>query len=118
MHFVIDSEQAERLRAAWLPDRSVALDFVDCPDRRLTRAAIDLVSREAEHARHAGDRDPAPAQLPADWQVPARPHGRQDRRVVSRVPNAAATIIPFDVQNRIRVLSERQAERDLKARPR
>jgi len=28
------------------------------------------------------------------------------------VPNAAATIIPFDVQNRIRVLTERQAERD------
>jgi hypothetical protein len=27
--------------------------------------------------------------------------------VVSRVPNAAATIIPFDVQNRLRVLQER-----------
>jgi hypothetical protein len=32
--------------------------------------------------------------------------------VVSRVPNAAATIIPFDVQNRIHILTERQAERD------
>jgi hypothetical protein len=31
--------------------------------------------------------------------------------VVSRVPNAAATIIPFDVQNRLRVLQERQAAR-------
>jgi len=30
---------------------------------------------------------------------------------VSRVPNAAATIIPFDVQNRLRVLHERQAMR-------
>jgi hypothetical protein len=35
--------------------------------------------------------------------------------VVSRVPNAAAIVIPFDVQNRIRVLQERQAERDMKA---
>ena len=33
VHFVIDSEQAERLRAAWLPDRSVSLEFIDCPDR-------------------------------------------------------------------------------------
>ena len=43
VHFVIDTEQAERLRAAWLPDRSVSLEFVDTPDRRLTRAAAELV---------------------------------------------------------------------------
>src|SRR5713101_3028013 len=49
VHFVIDSQQAERLRAAWQPDRSVSLEFVDCPDGRLTRAAAELVSREAEH---------------------------------------------------------------------
>ena len=35
--------------------------------------------------------------------------------VVSRVPNAAATIIPFDVQNRLHVLQQRQAVRDGKA---
>ena len=33
VHFVIDTEQAERLRAAWLPDRNVSLEFIDCPDR-------------------------------------------------------------------------------------
>ena len=114
VHFVIDTEQAERLRAAWLPDRQVPLDFVDCPDRRLTRAAIELVSREAEQPGTQ-----VTAILP---RRSFRPIGRflHDRTadkiagVVSRVPNAAATIIPFDVQNRIRVLSERQAERDLK----
>jgi hypothetical protein len=112
VHFVIDTEQAERLRAAWLPDRNVSLEFIDCPDRRLTRAAADLVSHEAE--------------IPGT-QVTAilprrsfRPIGRflHDRTadkiagVVSRVPNAAATIIPFDVQNRVRILAERQAARD------
>ena len=35
VHFVIDTEQAEKLRQAWLPDRSVSLEFVDAPDRRL-----------------------------------------------------------------------------------
>ena len=49
VHFVIDTEQAEQLRTAWLPDRHVSLEFVDCPDRRLTRCAAELVSREAEH---------------------------------------------------------------------
>jgi amino acid transporter len=115
VHFVIDTEQAERLRAAWLPDRQVPLDFVDCPDRRLTRAAAELVSREAEQPGTQ-----VTAILP---RRSFRPIGRflHDRTadkiagVVSRVPNAAATIIPFDVQNRIRVLSERQAERDMKA---
>ena len=48
VHFVIDSEQAERLRTAWLPDRSVSLDFIGCPDRRLTRCAGDLVAHEAK----------------------------------------------------------------------
>ena len=109
VHFVIDTEQAERLRAAWLPDRSVSLEFIDCPDRRLTRAAADLVSHEAETAGTQ-----VTAILP---RRSFRPIGRflHDRTadkiagVVSRVPNAAATIIPFDVQNRVRILAERQA---------
>jgi len=35
--------------------------------------------------------------------------------VVSPIPHSAATIIPFDVQNRLHVLQQRQAERDGKA---
>ena len=113
VHFVIDSEQAERLRAAWLPDRSVSLEFVDCPDRRLTRAAADLVSREAETPGTQ-----VTAILPRRSFSPLLGRLLHDRTadkiagVVSRVPNAAATIIPFDVQNRLHVLQERQAVRD------
>jgi amino acid transporter len=116
VHFVIDSEKAERLRAAWLPDRSVSLDLVDCPDRRLTRCAADLVSHEAETPGTQ-----VTAILPRRSFSPLLGRFLHDRTadkiagVVSRVPNAAATIIPFDVQNRIRVLQERQAERDMKA---
>jgi amino acid transporter len=109
VHFVIDGDRAERLRAAWLPDRGVSLDFVDCPDRRLTRCAADLVAHEAE---------PPGTQVTAI--LPRRSYsallGRllHDRTadkiagVVSRVPDAAATIIPFDVQNRLHVLQQRQ----------
>jgi amino acid transporter len=116
VHFVIDSEQAERLRAAWLPDRSVSLEFVDCPDRRLTRCAGDLVAHEAEApGTHVT------AILPRRSFSPLLGRLLHDRTadkiagVVSQVPNAAATIIPFDVQNRLHVLQERQAARDGKA---
>ena len=113
VHFVIDTEQAERLRAAWLPDRSVSLEFIDCPDRRLTRAAAELVSHEAEHPGTQ-----VTAILPRRSFSPLLGRLLHDRTadkiagVVSRVPNAAATIIPFDVQNRVRVLQERQAVHD------
>jgi len=116
VHFVIDTEQAERLRAAWLPDRSVSLEFVDCPDRRLTRAAADLARHEAEVPGTQ-----VTAILPRRSFSPLLGRLLHDRTadkiagVVSRVPNAAATIIPFDVQNRVHVLEERQAVRDGKA---
>jgi amino acid transporter len=110
VHFVIDGEKAEQLRAAWLPDRGVSLEFVDCPDRRLTRCAADLVSHEAETPGTQ-----VTAILPRRSFSPLLGRLLHDRTadkiagVVSRIPNAAATIIPFDVQNRVRVLQEHQA---------
>jgi amino acid transporter len=112
VHFVIDTEQAEKLRQAWLPDKSVALEFVDTPDRRLTRAAAELVSQET-----ATPGTQVTVILPRRSFSPLLGRLLHDRTadkiagVVSRVPNAAATIIPFDVQNRLRVLQERQAIR-------
>jgi len=112
VHFVIDSEQAEKLRQAWLPDRTVSLEFIDTPDRRLTRAAAELVSQEA-----AVPGTQVTVILPRRSFSPLLGRLLHDRTadkiagVVSRVPNAAATIIPFDVQNRLHVLQERQASR-------
>ncbi len=112
VHFVIDSEQAEKLRAAWLPDRSVSLEFMDCPDRRLTRCAAELVSHEAK-----APGTQVTAILPRrSFSVLGRLlHDRTADKiagVVSRVPDAAAIVIPFDVQNRVRVLAERHAASD------
>jgi amino acid transporter len=112
VHFVIDTEQAEKLRQAWLPDKSVSLEFIDTPDRRLTRAAAELVTEEA-----ATPGTQVTVILPRRSFSPLLGRLLHDRTadkiagVVSRVPNAAATIIPFDVQNRVRVLQERQAAR-------
>ncbi len=112
VHFIIDSERAERLRTAWLPDRSISLEFVDCPDRRLTRCAADLVAHEA---KEPGTQVTAILPRRSFSLLGRLLHDRTADKiagVVSRVPNAAATIIPFDVQNRLHVLQQRQAERD------
>ena len=81
VHFVIDSEQAERLRAAWLPDRSVSLEFIDCPDRRLTRCAAELVSHEAKTpGTQVTAILPRRSFSAAARPAAARPDGGQDRR--------------------------------------
>jgi hypothetical protein len=48
VHFVLDSQQAEQLRADWPPDARVPLELVDCPGQSLARCAVDLIRHEAE----------------------------------------------------------------------
>ncbi len=113
VHFVIDNVRADRLREKWTrADRGIPLDFIDVADRRLTRAAAELVEREA-----------ADPETHVTVVLPRRSYstllGRllHDRTadkiaaVVSRIPRSAATIVPYDVGSRVRVLQERQAAR-------
>ena len=112
VHFAIDSAVARELQAAWQPERGVPLEIVDCPDRRLTRAAEELVYADASVPGTQ-----VTVILPRRSYSPIISRLLHDRTadkiagVVSRVPNAAATIIPFDVQNRVRVILERNAAR-------
>jgi hypothetical protein len=111
VHFVIDSVRADKLREKWTrADRGVTLDFIDVSDRRLTRAAAELVEREA-----------ADPETHVTVVLPRRSYsallGRllHDRTadkiaaVISRIPRSAATIVPYDVGSRVHVLAERQA---------
>jgi amino acid transporter len=114
VHFVIDTDQANQLREEWMRgERDIVLDFVDTPDRRLTRAAAELVSREA-----AVPGTHVTAVLPRRSYSPLLGRFLHDRTadkiaaVVSNIPNAAATIVPFDVRSRLEVLHERQLQRE------
>ena len=82
VHFVIDSVRAEKLRDKWTrADRGVALDFIDCPDRRLTKAATDLAEREIEDpGTHVTVILPRRSYSATARPPAARPHGGQDRR--------------------------------------
>ena len=86
------------------------------PDRRLTRAAAELVSAEA-----CQPGTQVTVVLPRRSYSPLLGRLLHDRTadkiaaVVSRIPNAAATIIPFDVRSRLEVLHARQVAQAEKA---
>ncbi|MDX6338810.1 MAG: hypothetical protein QOG05_6150 [Streptosporangiaceae bacterium] len=110
VHFVIDTAQADALREEWTrAGMDVVLDFIDCADRRITRAAAELVSAEA-----AQPGVQVTVVLPRRSYSPLMGRLLHDRTadkiaaVVSRIPHAAATIVPFDVQSRLEVLHARQ----------
>jgi amino acid transporter len=119
VHFVIDSTRAEMLHQQWLrADRGVVLDFIDVPDRRLVRAAAELVSAEA-----ADPGTHVTVILPRRSFSPLLGRFLHDRTAdkiagaVSRIPRSAATIIPFDVSSRVEVLQKRQAAAAAKTGP-
>ena len=117
VHFVIDTDRAKELREAWLrADRGIPLDLIDCPDRRLPRAAGELVAKEAgepgTHVTVVLPRRSYPALL---GRLLHDQTADKIARVVSRIPRCAATIIPFDVEARLDVLHERQVKKGVKA---
>ena len=116
VHFVIDQAQADKLREDWLrADRGIPLDFIDCADRRLTRAATEVVAREASHeGTHVTVVLPRRSYSPLLGRLLHDRTADKIAHVVSRIPHSAATIIPFDVQARVEVLHERQAGRPAK----
>jgi len=103
VHFVIDSSHAAELLRAWdaQPGLNLSLELVDCPDRRLPRAALELTQRLIADA----------VSTQVTMLLPRRSYGAflgrmlHDRtaddiaEAVSTVPGAVATIIPFDASN-------------------
>jgi amino acid transporter len=114
VHFVIDSAVADTLRQDWVrANTGITLDFVDCADRRLARCAAELVSAEAALPGVG-----VTAVLPRRTYSTMLGRLLHDRTAdkmaaaVSRIPHAAATIVPFDVRNRLQVIQERRATAD------
>jgi amino acid transporter len=109
VHFVIDSAQAQMVHEKWVRfGQDIPLEMIDTPDRRLRRASMELVSREA-----AQKSTQVTVVLPRRSYGPLIGRILHDRtadkiaEVISQVPNAAATIIPFDVESRVHLLHAR-----------
>ena len=101
VHFMIDAEHAQDLRKLWQRfGLDTPLRVLDCPDRQLTRAAQELVVTEQnEHPdSHVTILMPRRAYGPLGLVL----HDRTADKIakaVSRVPGAAATIVPYEVRS-------------------
>ncbi|HET7488315.1 MAG TPA: amino acid permease [Acidimicrobiales bacterium] len=103
VHFVLDHDHAEDLRAAWVKYglNGIVLDLVDCPDRRLTHAAMEVVAR-----------DLAPGDTEVSVLLPERKYNGVWHRIlhdrtadaierdVSRLAHANVTTVPFHFAGR------------------
>ncbi|HAM01746.1 MAG TPA: DNA-binding protein [Acidimicrobiaceae bacterium] len=97
VHFNIDDHRAQMLIARWqqLGLSQLPLDVIDTPDRRLTRAALELAAEVAD------------GETEVSILLPRRSYGRAWRRVlhdqtadrivdaVSQLSHVNATIVPF-----------------------
>ncbi|MYV98643.1 amino acid permease [Streptomyces sp. SID3343] len=100
VHFELDNRRAKRLQARWEASRAadIPLELVECPDRRLARAVLELAAREV-----ADGASGVTLLLPTRTYPPVIGrllHGRTTDEIasaVTRVPHAVATIVPFDV---------------------
>jgi amino acid transporter len=98
VHFDLDPIRTEDLSAAWqrLGLGRLTLDVVDCPDRRITRAAAEIVAEFA-----------ADGETEVTVLLPQLKHNRLWHRMLhdrtadslsealSRIPHAAVTIVPY-----------------------
>jgi hypothetical protein len=105
VHFMVDEAHAKGLRKRWDHfDLDTPLRVVDCPDRRVTRAAQVLVAKARDEHRNTN----VTVLLPRRTYAPLLGRLLHDRtadkvaRAVSLVPDAAATIVPYDVESRIK----------------
>jgi amino acid transporter len=109
VHFMVDQDRAERLRRAWsaFGVSRLALEVIECPDRRVARAASELADDLASDG-----------ETQVLFVLPRRTdrglvgrllHDRTGDRIVdalSRIDNVSATIAPFDVRGSLRARAD------------
>jgi hypothetical protein len=102
---MIDSDRAAELRKRWDDfDLDTRLRVIDCPDRQIVRAVQILVvkARNEHRDTHVTVLLPRRTYAPLLGRLLHDQTADKISRAVSRVPDAAATIVPYDVQSRIR----------------
>ncbi len=117
VHFAVDDREADRLASEWqrLGLTRVPLEIVECPDRRLTKAAVSTVAREL-----------ADGETEVTVLLPDRKyrgiwnrvlHDRTAESIeeqVSRLPHANVTAVPFHLGSghNLDTVADRRAVRE------
>ena len=120
VHFVIDDLRAEKIQMDWVASDAVsdvALELIDCPDRRLANSALDYAIRTTERS-----------DVELTLLLPRRAYsgflGRllhdqtaeQIAAPISQLPRVVATIVPFDV-DRITSISNIEIHQSHEVKP-
>jgi hypothetical protein len=119
VHFSLDNARADKLRQQWLDaGTGIPLELADCPDRRLAHAAARLAAAEtATPGTHVTMVLPRRSYPPLAGRLLHDHTADRIARVVSRVPCAAATIIPFDVRHKVETTHVRRSRAVTAVRP-
>jgi hypothetical protein len=116
VHFVLDSVRAQRIQDRWvrLGLSRLPLQLIDCPDRRVDRAVLEMVVDAASDG-----------QTEVSVLMPRRAYGfglkrllhdRLGERIataISRLDHVNATIVPFDVRGELQDLRDLRRPRPL-----
>ncbi len=102
VHFVIDQHHADAIAEEWRKHdlTNLGLELIDCPDRRLTRSAVEAVAHELS----SGDSEVC-VLLPerkfnGAWHRILHDQTAESlSREISRLPHANVTIVPFHFED-------------------
>lgn len=101
VHFVIDDQHADEVGKAWATTpalNDVPLELIDCPDRRLSNAAVDYAIRTtASEDVELTLLLPRRAYAPVLGKLLHDQTAEEIARPISQLPRVVATIVPFDV---------------------
>ncbi|AEW95863.1 MULTISPECIES: APC family permease [Streptomycetaceae] len=108
VHFMVDEGHARPLMESWeeTAGTTVPLEVVECPDRRLRRAVVDLAARTTEDGQTALTLlVPRRTYAPVLGRILHRGTGDQIAKAVEELPDVAVTILPFDVERAVEALA-------------
>jgi amino acid transporter len=102
VHFVLDEQHADQMAAEWREHglANLGLELIDCPDRRITRSAVEAVAHELS----AGDAEVC-VLLPERmyngvWHRILHDQTAESlAREISKLPHANVTTVPFHFED-------------------
>ena len=103
VHFVIDQHHADQLAAEWREHglTNLGLELIDCPDRRLTRSAVESVAHELSSGESEVCVLLPERKFNGAWHRILHDQTAESlSREISRLPHANVTIVPFHFDDR------------------
>ena len=100
VHIAWDRQAAEELADSWrtLGLSRVPLELVDCPDRRVARAALDVVAREVGDAKTEVTGPCSPSPYGTSGTGSCHDHtGDEIAAAVTKLEHANVTMVPFQM---------------------